>query len=427
MHLERCHRRRQWQFVRDGQSSAYRKRFQSSVAAAGGSVTCVILRFRTIAFTGTRCRISRNVRRFSGIQVAVVCCSNDARIALTADRSTSSATAIQPTRVCSVSTSSCRKVAHKTGLQDRWTVTDSLDRHAAGSLRKVIVVAMSGSGPMPQGIAFFRRHVVMLCLALSWLTGCAAFHPMNGVPARYLPDEMKVGQRNGKRTIDLSLLRQEWDGIHLVDSGDVLGIYIGGVLGKIDENPQVQIPQNSDYLPGRSPGLSPRGWHDLVADDWRFVRSRKVDTRDRRGHSAGLHESCFRQGISKTGSRADPGQFATTTPDADPGCPTRFAKRAACECGGRNAEHRYGQARNGESRQPSGISKRRLERPGTDRGTAGSGCTKRGLHHSTTSECHGSRSAVAESARPGRTDSAEQTRGQTCDPRPESWRMVHSG
>lgn len=97
--------------------------------------------------------------------------------------------------------------------------------------------------------ALFRRLTVGLCFGLPWLAGCAAFHPMNGVPARYLPDDMKVGQRNGKRTIDLSLLRQNWNGIHQVDAGDVLGIYIGGVLGKIDENPQVQLSTNSDYQP----------------------------------------------------------------------------------------------------------------------------------------------------------------------------------
>lgn len=95
-----------------------------------------------------------------------------------------------------------------------------------------------------------RRFSAVLCLVLTGLSGCAAFYPMNGVPARYLPVEMKAPRRNGQRTIDLSLLNQRWDGIHRVDSGDVLGIYIGGVLGKIDENPQVQFPQqNSDFLP----------------------------------------------------------------------------------------------------------------------------------------------------------------------------------
>lgn len=72
---------------------------------------------------------------------------------------------------------------------------------------------------------------------------------MNGVPVRYIPDDLKVGRRSGKRTIDLSLLEQKWNGVHLVDSGDVLAIYIGGILGKRDENPQVQMPQNTELQP----------------------------------------------------------------------------------------------------------------------------------------------------------------------------------
>lgn len=102
---------------------------------------------------------------------------------------------------------------------------------------------------MSHRMNFFRRFAICLGLVIPWLTGCAAFHPMKGVPARYIPDDLKVGRRNGMRTIDLSLLSQKWNGVHLVDSGDILGIYIGGILGKIDENPLVQIPQNSDYQP----------------------------------------------------------------------------------------------------------------------------------------------------------------------------------
>ena len=111
---------------------------------------------------------------------------------------------------------------------------------------------------MSHGKAFFRRLAIGLCLALPWLAGCAAFHPMKGIPARYVPDDLKVGQRTGQRTIDLSLLSQDWNGVHLVDGGDLLGIYIGGVLGKIDENPQVLIPQNPDYQPAAGVPVSVR-------------------------------------------------------------------------------------------------------------------------------------------------------------------------
>lgn len=102
---------------------------------------------------------------------------------------------------------------------------------------------------MVSRMEFFRRFAMGLLLLFPWLTGCAAFHPMSGVPARYIPDDLKVGRRNGMRTIDLSLLGQKWNGVHLVDSGDVLGIYVGGILGKLEENPLVQIPQNAEFHP----------------------------------------------------------------------------------------------------------------------------------------------------------------------------------
>ena len=102
---------------------------------------------------------------------------------------------------------------------------------------------------MFHGIAQFPRLVVYSCLVIPWLAGCAAFYPLDGIPARYVPDDIKMGPPKGKQMIDLSLLTQRWDGIHLVDSGDVLAVYIGGVLGKIDENPQVQIPTNTEFQP----------------------------------------------------------------------------------------------------------------------------------------------------------------------------------
>lgn len=91
-----------------------------------------------------------------------------------------------------------------------------------------------------------------LCWAALWLplvTGCAAFHPIKGLPARYMPDEFRGPSRSGKETIDLSLLRQSPPATHLVDTGDLLSIYIEGVLGRREEQPPVFFPQNSNLPP----------------------------------------------------------------------------------------------------------------------------------------------------------------------------------
>lgn len=95
-----------------------------------------------------------------------------------------------------------------------------------------------------------RRWSLVVGLLLTTLcTGCAAFRPVYGVPARFMPDEFRGASRSGKRTIDLSLLRQSPPPRHLVDTDDLLSIYVEGVLGRRDEQPPVHFPQNADTPP----------------------------------------------------------------------------------------------------------------------------------------------------------------------------------
>ena len=94
-----------------------------------------------------------------------------------------------------------------------------------------------------------RGLLAGLCLLSFWLTGCAAFHPVEGVPARYLPTELKVGNRTDKRTIDLSLLRQTPPSAHRVDTGDVLAVYIEKFVGKESDPPPVFFPTNNEVPP----------------------------------------------------------------------------------------------------------------------------------------------------------------------------------
>jgi len=79
---------------------------------------------------------------------------------------------------------------------------------------------------------------------LLMVTGCAAFRPLDGLPARYVPDSIKSPSRSNKKTIDLSLLAQRKPREHLVGPGDVLGVYVDGVLGKPNEPPPVHITEN---------------------------------------------------------------------------------------------------------------------------------------------------------------------------------------
>jgi hypothetical protein len=78
------------------------------------------------------------------------------------------------------------------------------------------------------------------------LGGCAALSPLNGIPSNYFPDELRGETRSGKRTIDLSLLGQTPPDTHHLDTGDVLSVFIDGVLGRRDQVPPVYMPKDTD-------------------------------------------------------------------------------------------------------------------------------------------------------------------------------------
>lgn len=97
------------------------------------------------------------------------------------------------------------------------------------------------------------QRILMCASALSLLflmSGCTAFRPLYGIPVRKLPMEFRAGEsRANMETIDLSRLGQTPPPAHLVDSGDVLAIYVEGALGKLEEAPPIFTPQNADSNP----------------------------------------------------------------------------------------------------------------------------------------------------------------------------------
>ena len=52
---------------------------------------------------------------------------------------------------------------------------------------------------------------------------------MDGVPARYLPDELRGCSKESMQMIDLSMLRRRPEAQYRVDSGDVLAVYIENI------------------------------------------------------------------------------------------------------------------------------------------------------------------------------------------------------
>ncbi len=116
-------------------------------------------------------------------------------------------------------------------------------------------------------------YLAVIALGSGMLSGCAALtNPVaNGIPVRLVPPELLAGPREEEmQTIPLSLLRQNPPKIYRLAAGDVLGIYIEGVLPAITpnqprENPPVYFPSQIDPL---ARGLPPSmGYPIPVRDD----------------------------------------------------------------------------------------------------------------------------------------------------------------
>lgn len=86
--------------------------------------------------------------------------------------------------------------------------------------------------------------VLLLCAP-----GCSALHPLKGIPANHFPREFQGEVRSGKQTIDLSLLRQTPPEKYLLDAGDVLAVYVEGVIGRPGEAPPVHVSPTHDAPP----------------------------------------------------------------------------------------------------------------------------------------------------------------------------------
>jgi hypothetical protein len=103
---------------------------------------------------------------------------------------------------------------------------------------------------MWQGRAY-RAGGLLLPFFCSVLCGCAAFtNPVaNGVPVRRLPPELLAQRREGARALPLTVLRQKPPDPYRLAGGDVLGIWIEGVLGERNQAPPTTFPESKSLPP----------------------------------------------------------------------------------------------------------------------------------------------------------------------------------
>lgn len=102
--------------------------------------------------------------------------------------------------------------------------------------------------PVRLGRLLWVLVAAVACLALS---GCAAFtNPVaNGIPVRLLPPELLAAPKEGMVPIPLSCLTRKPPEHYLLQPGDVLSVFIEGVLGQRDQAPPVNIVQGTDLPP----------------------------------------------------------------------------------------------------------------------------------------------------------------------------------
>ena len=102
---------------------------------------------------------------------------------------------------------------------------------------------------------WMRRLTCSGLIALGSLSaGCAALtQPLNGIPARRLPPQFLTQSKNNLVPLDPSRLAQEPPRDYLLDEGDILGIYIEGIMpysspDRPPEPPPVHFPERDSML-----------------------------------------------------------------------------------------------------------------------------------------------------------------------------------
>ncbi|MEM0924574.1 MAG: polysaccharide biosynthesis/export family protein [Planctomycetota bacterium] len=103
--------------------------------------------------------------------------------------------------------------------------------------------------------SFFAWQGMALATLLLAQTGCSVLlQPIDGVPATRVPKQYFADQKNDLVPVDVSVLSLEPPREYLIGPGDILGLYLEGVLpftppGAPPEPPPVNFPEAESTLP----------------------------------------------------------------------------------------------------------------------------------------------------------------------------------
>lgn len=119
-----------------------------------------------------------------------------------------------------------------------------------------VTKAKSISGERLKPSVFRRKARWLTLVGIALLsTGCTSLvSPLSGIPARRLPPQLFAPPKGNLIPIDVSRLSQEPPRQYLLDKGDILGVYIEGILPFTPPNqppalPPVNFPDADSTLP----------------------------------------------------------------------------------------------------------------------------------------------------------------------------------
>ena len=114
-------------------------------------------------------------------------------------------------------------------------------------MSKSLLVTGAQGRTMISGTAGVAMPFVALAIVSSFLTGC---NTISSIPVSRVPGEILAAERKND-FIDISMLRLRQDPpeVYLLGPGDVLGVYIKGVLGNEAELPPVHFPEDANRPP----------------------------------------------------------------------------------------------------------------------------------------------------------------------------------
>lgn len=98
----------------------------------------------------------------------------------------------------------------------------------------------------------YRAFSLISVLAALFVSGCAALtNPAaNGLPARLVPDELLAESKEDLVELPLSWLSVKTPEVYTLDSGDILGVYIEGILPQTGRNLPISFPQTGPPVSG---------------------------------------------------------------------------------------------------------------------------------------------------------------------------------